>query len=98
MEAFDISNTSGFANVASMVVFEKGKPKKSDYRKFKIKTVAGPDDYECMREALTRRFSHGLSERDTVKEDEQGSGYVKFAKFPRPALNGWRKGSGGSSS
>ncbi len=92
MEAFDISNTSGFANVASMVVFEKGKPKKSDYRKFKIKTVAGPDDYECMREALTRRFSHGLSERDTVKEDEQGSGYVKFAKFPDLLLMDGGKG------
>ncbi|MCQ2522031.1 MAG: excinuclease ABC subunit UvrC [Lachnospiraceae bacterium] len=62
MEAFDISNTSGFENVASMVVFEDGKPKKSDYRKFKMKTVAGPDDYACMREALTRRFSHGLRE------------------------------------
>ena len=92
MEAFDISNTSGFANVASMVVFEKGNPKKSDYRKFKIKTVAGPDDYECMREALTRRFSHGLSERDTVKEDEQGSGYVKFAKFPDLLLMDGGKG------
>lgn len=92
MEAFDISNTSGFANVASMVVFEKGKPKKSDYRKFKIKTVAGPDDYECMREALTRRFSHGLSERDTVKEDEQGSGYVKFTKFPDLLLMDGGKG------
>lgn len=92
MEAFDISNTSGFANVASMVVFEKGKPKKSDYRKFKIKTVAGPDDYECMREALTRRFSHGLSERNTVKEDEQGSGYVKFAKFPDLLLMDGGKG------
>ena len=56
MEAFDISNTSGFENVASMVVFENGRPKKSDYRKFKIKTVAGPDDYACMKEALTRRF------------------------------------------
>ena len=58
MEAFDISNISGFANVGSMVVFEKGKPKKSDYRKFKIKTVSGPDDYACMKEVLTRRFTH----------------------------------------
>lgn len=60
MEAFDISNISGFENVASMVVFEDGKSRKSEYRKFKIKTVAGPDDYACMREVLTRRFSHGL--------------------------------------
>lgn len=56
MEAFDISNTGGFANVASMVVFENGSPKRSDYRKFKIKTVAGPDDYACMREVMTRRL------------------------------------------
>ncbi len=64
MEAFDISNISGFANVGSMVVFEKGKPKRSDYRKFKIKTVAGPDDYACMREVLTRRFERGTSGED----------------------------------
>ncbi len=62
MEAFDISNISGFENVGSMVVYEKGKPKRSDYRKFRIKTVAGPDDYACMREVLTRRFEHGLNE------------------------------------
>ena len=68
MEAFDISNTSGFANVASMVVFEKGKPKKSDYRKFKIKTVAGPDDYACMREALTRRFTRGINENTRMPD------------------------------
>lgn len=61
MEAFDISNTSGFQNVASMVVYENGKPKKSDYRKFRIKSVSGPNDYECMREALTRRFSDYLT-------------------------------------
>src|SRR5699024_3421381 len=62
MEGFDISNTNGYENVASMVVFEKGKAKKSDYRKFKIRTVAGPDEYRCMEEALTRRFSHGIRE------------------------------------
>lgn len=64
MEAFDISNTNGFENVGSMVVFEKGKPKRSDYRKFKIKTVAGPDDYACMHEVLTRRLLRGKSEAD----------------------------------
>ena len=63
MEAYDISNISGFANVGSMVVYEKGKPKRSDYRKFKIKTVSGPDDYACMREVLTRRFLHGIEEK-----------------------------------
>lgn len=72
MEAFDISNTSGFANVGSMVVFEKGKPKRSDYRKFRIKTVAGPDDYACMKEVLTRRFVRGLD------EEEQSS----FSRLP----------------
>ena len=78
MEAFDISNTSGFANVGSMVVFEKGKPRKNDYRKFRIKSVAGPDDYACMREVLTRRFEHGLKEK---QEEEEGSG-SSFARFP----------------
>ena len=60
MEAFDISDISGFDSVGSMVVFEKGRPKKTDYRKFKIKTVAGPDDYQCMKEVLTRRFKRGI--------------------------------------
>ena len=78
MEAFDISNISGFENVGSMVVFEKGKPKKSDYRKFKIKTVSGPDDYACMREVLTRRFTHGIEEARNVEDSEYGS----FTKFP----------------
>ena len=58
MEAYDISNTSGFANVGSMVVYEDGTPKRSDYRKFRIQSVAGPDDYACMKEVLTRRFMH----------------------------------------
>ena len=62
MEAYDISNTSGFASVGSMIVYEKGKPKRNDYRKFKIKSVQGPDDYASMEEVLTRRFSHGLAE------------------------------------
>lgn len=62
VEAFDISNISGFESVGSMVVYEKGKPKRSDYRKFKIKWVKGPDDYASMDEVLTRRFSRGLEE------------------------------------
>jgi excinuclease ABC subunit C len=78
MEAFDISNTSGFANVASMVVFENGKPKKSDYRKFKMKTVTGPDDYACMREALTRRFEHGLALSGKNGENSKEDSFVKF--------------------
>lgn len=78
MEAFDISNTSGFANVASMVVFEKGKPKKSDYRKFRMKTVTGPDDYACMKEALTRRFEHGLAHQGENVENSIKDSFVKF--------------------
>lgn len=82
MEAFDISNINGFENVGSMIVFEKGKPKPSDYRKFRIKTVSGPDDYACMREVLTRRFTHGLAEREELEEKELDSEYGSFTKFP----------------
>ena len=64
MEAFDISNINGFETVGSMVVYEKGKPKRSDYRKFKLKTVIGPDDYASMDEVLTRRFLRGLADED----------------------------------
>jgi len=72
IEAFDISNTSGFENVASMVVFEGGKPKKADYRKFKTKTIAGPDDYASMREVLTRRFEHAKRELAQLEEAYRG--------------------------
>jgi len=82
MEAFDISNISGFENVGSMVVYERGKPKRSDYRKFRIKTVAGPDDYACMREVLTRRLVHGLEESQELKEREMDQEYGSFTKFP----------------
>ena len=82
MEAFDISNTNGFENVASMVVFEKGKPKPSDYRKFRIKTVAGPDDYACMREALTRRFTHGLEEAKELAAKGMEQTMGSFTRFP----------------
>ena len=75
MEAYDISNTSGFESVGSMVVFEKGKPKRSDYRKFRLKTVEGPNDYASMKEVLTRRFEHGL--RDMEEEMENS-----FTAFP----------------
>ncbi len=82
MEAFDISNISGFENVGSMVVYEKGKPKKSDYRKFRIKTVSGPDDYACMREVLTRRFLHGMEEGRELEEQNIEAAYGSFTKFP----------------
>ena len=76
MEAYDISNTNGFESVGSMVVYEHGKPKRNDYRKFKIKSVQGPDDYASMNEVLTRRFEHGLRER----QDESETG--GFQAFP----------------
>ena len=82
MEAFDISNINGFENVGSMIVFEKGKPKPSDYRKFRIKTVSGPDDYACMREVLTRRFRHGLRESRELEEKNMEQEYGSFTKFP----------------
>ncbi len=92
MEAYDISNISGFANVGSMVVFEKGKPKRSDYRKFKIKTVSGPDDYACMREVLTRRFLHGMEEQKELKEKEKDEELGSFTKFPDLLLMDGGKG------
>ena len=82
MEAFDISNISGFENVGSMVVYEKGKPRRSDYRKFKIRTVAGPDDYACMKEVLTRRFLHGLEEAKELEEKQLSEEFGSFTKFP----------------
>ncbi len=82
MEAYDISNINGFENVGSMVVFEKGKPKPSDYRKFRIRTVSGPDDYACMREVLTRRFRHGMEESRELEEKELDQEYGSFTRFP----------------
>ena len=76
MEAYDISNTNGFDSVGSMVVYEHGKPKRNDYRKFKIKSVQGPDDYASMNEVLTLRLEHGLRER----QDESETG--GFQAFP----------------
>lgn len=82
MEAFDISNTNGFENVGSMVVFENGKAKRSDYRKFRIKTVAGPDDYACMREVLTRRFLHGMQEGKELAQKNLENELGSFSKLP----------------
>ena len=92
MEAFDISNISGFENVGSMVVYEKGKPKKSDYRKFKIKSVSGPDDYGCMKEVLTRRFIHGMEESKELKEKDIDNRFGSFTKFPDLILMDGGKG------
>ncbi len=86
MEAYDISNTSGFASVGSMIVYEKGKPKKNDYRKFKIKGVQGADDYASMDEVLTRRFEHGL------REQEEGKELGGFTAFPDLILMDGGKG------
>ncbi|MBO6015107.1 MAG: excinuclease ABC subunit UvrC [Lachnospiraceae bacterium] len=92
IEAFDISNISGFQNVGSMVVFEKGKPHRSDYRKFRIKSVSGPDDYACMKEVLTRRFMHGLEEKQQLKEEEMEEQFGSFSKFPDLLLMDGGKG------
>ncbi len=92
MEAYDISNISGFANVGSMVVYEKGRPKRSDYRKFKIKTVSGPDDYACMKEVLTRRFVHGMEEQKELDLKEMEKEFGSFTKFPDLILMDGGKG------
>ena len=82
MEAFDISNTNGFESVGSMVVFEKGRPKRSDYRKFKIRTVQGPDDYASMREVLMRRFTHGMEEEKELEKKNISTEFGSFTRFP----------------
>ena len=90
MEAFDISNTSGFQSVASMVVFEKGKPKKNDYRKFRLKTVTGPDDYASMEEVLTRRLTRAKEEGTALPDlilMDGGKGQVNVAKKVLSALS-----------
>ncbi len=76
LEAYDISNTNGFESVGSMVVYEKGRPSRSDYRKFRLRSVTGPDDYASMREVLTRRFTHGKREQEEGKS--QGSSFMRF--------------------
>lgn len=92
MEAFDISNISGFANVGSMVVFEKGKAKRSDYRKFRIQSVSGPDDYACMREVLTRRFVHGMEEKEDLDRRQMDHTFGSFTRFPDLLLMDGGKG------
>ncbi len=92
VEAFDISNTNGFENVGSMVVFEDGKPVKGDYRKFKIRSVEGPDDYACMHEVLSRRFLHGFNEREQLSAENMENSYGSFARFPDLLLMDGGKG------
>ncbi|MGN0414643.1 MAG: excinuclease ABC subunit UvrC [Agathobacter sp.] len=82
MEAYDISNISGFESVGSMVVYEHGKPKRSDYRKFKLRTVQGPDDYASMHEVLTRRFTHGMQEMEELKDKQMPDEVGSFTRFP----------------
>lgn len=82
IEAYDISNISGFESVGSMIVYEDGKPKRNDYRKFKIKWVKGANDYASMQEVLTRRFSHGIDEAEALKEKGVDEEMGSFTKFP----------------
>ena len=82
IEAYDISNISGFESVGSMIVYEDGRPKRNDYRKFRIKTVKGPNDYASMREVLTRRFSHGLTEAEQLKAEGTDAAFGSFTRFP----------------
>ncbi len=82
MEAFDISNISGYESVGSMVVFENGRPRRSDYRKFRIKTVTGPNDYASMKEVLTRRFTHGMEEEKKLKNQGVEKEFGSFTRFP----------------
>ena len=82
IEAFDISNISGFESVGSMVVYEDGRPKRNDYRKFRIKTVQGPNDYASMEEVLTRRFEHGLEEKKEYSGETEGKRLGRFTRFP----------------
>ncbi len=92
IESFDISNTSGFESVGSMVVYEKGKPKKADYRKFKLRTIQGPDDYASMYEVLTRRFTHGMKEQEQLKEKQIDEALGSFTRYPDLILMDGGKG------
>ncbi|EQB4335061.1 excinuclease ABC subunit UvrC [Clostridium botulinum] len=92
IEAFDISNIQGFDSVGSMVVFEKGRAKPSDYRRFKINTVKGADDYKSMKEILTRRFQHGLSEIKSIQDRKLEFSSGKFSVFPDLILMDGGKG------
>lgn len=92
IEAYDISNIHGFESVGSMVVFEDGKPKRSDYRKFRIKSVKGPNDYKSMEEVLTRRFTHALEEQKEMLLKKQDTSLGKFTRLPDLILMDGGKG------
>ncbi len=92
VEAYDISTHQGVATVGSMVVFEEGKPKKSDYRKFKIKYGMGPDDYASMNEVLTRRFNHALEEQKDLLKKGLDASEGKFSRLPDLILMDGGKG------
>lgn len=82
IEAYDISNINGFETVGSMIVYEKGKPHRSDYRKFKLRTIEGPDDYGSMYEVLTRRFLHGIQEKQELQKKQITEEFGSFTRFP----------------
>ena len=82
IEAYDISNIQGVDSVGTMVAFEQGRAKNSDYRRFKIKTVNGPNDYDSMREILSRRFERGLKEIKEIKDNDLHYSKGKFSVFP----------------
>ena len=82
VEAYDISNISGFESVGSMIVYENGRPKRNDYRKFRIRTVQGPNDYASMREVLLRRFSYGLEETKKLQAEGGDLAMGSFTRFP----------------
>ena len=92
IESYDISNTAGYQSVGSMVVYEQGKPKRTDYRKFRIKSVKGPDDYASMYELLTRRFTHGIREEEELKEKKLHKSLGSFTVYPDLILMDGGKG------
>lgn len=92
IESYDISNTAGYQSVGSMVVYEQGKPKRTDYRKFRIKSVKGPDDYASMYELLTRRFIHGIREEEELKEKKLHKSLGSFTVYPDLILMDGGKG------
>ncbi len=91
-ESFDVSHVQGFFPVGSMVVFEDGKPKRADYRKFRLEETAGGDDYAGMREMLTRRFSHGMREQEELREKNLETTKGSFNQFPDLILMDGGKG------
>lgn len=92
IESYDISNISGYSSVGSMVVYERGKPKRNDYRKFRIKSIKGPDDYASLEEVLTRRFVHAKNEEKELREKNISNEYGSFSRYPDLILMDGGKG------